>query len=139
MLVGDVDIREYALNDWLESSVFNFKNCSVFEQGKSTASFEYCLDDVDDALYLDIFFSKVVATCRTTITIDNSVNDAARLYKEVDVQRWINIPQEVLVYRHKKFRGAVVIDSIPDRTQLLIYICEVIWSLKLFKHKRSEL
>ena len=139
MLVGDVDIREYALNDWLESSVFNFKNCSVFEQGKSTASFEYCLDDVDDALYLDIFFSKVVATCRATITIDNSVNDAARLYKEVDVQRWINIPQEVLVYRHKKFRVAVVIDSIPDRTQLLIYICEVIWSLKLFKHKRSEL
>ena len=139
MLVGDVDIREYALNDWLESRVFNFKNCSVFEQGKSTASFEYCLDDVDDALYLDIFLSKVVATCRTTITIDNPVNDAARLYKEVNVQRWINIPQEVLVYCHKKLRGTVVIDCIPDCTQLLIHICEVVWSLKLIKHKRSEL
>ena len=123
MLVGDIDIREYALNDRLEARIFNFKNRSVFEKGKSTAGFEYCLDYVDDTFDLDIFFCKVVATCRATITINNSVNDAARLHEEVDVQRRIDIPQEVLVYCHKELHCTVVIDSIPDCTQLLVHIC----------------
>ena len=126
MLVGDIDIREYTLNDRLEARIFNFKNRSVFEKGKSTACFEYCLDDVDDTLDLDIFFCKVVAACRATITINNSVNNAARLHEEVDVQRRIYIPQEVLVNCYKNFHCTVVIDGIPDCTQLLIHVCQIV-------------
>ena len=54
------------------------------------------------------------------IAIDDPVDDAMGLDKEIDVDRRVDVSQEVLVDGHQQFNISVVVDRGPDGAELPI-------------------
>ena len=113
MLLHNVHIRQKALNDLLETRVFNLKHIGAFEERQSTACLEDFLDDVNDALNWDVLICKRIHALVIAVTVDHAINDPVRLHVEVDMHGGVNIAEEVLIDSNEQLHVPVVIDSDP--------------------------
>ena len=62
---------------------------------------------------------------RVVVSIDNAINDAVGLDKEINVHRRVDISQEVLVYGHKQFHISMVVYSAPNRAKLMVDVLQI--------------
>ena len=86
------------MNDRLQARVFNFEDCGVLEERKSTARLEDFFDDIDDSFDGNILIRQVAeAVSHFMVAIDDSIDYSLGLDEEVDVLSRIDVPQEVLV------------------------------------------